>query len=255
MAQMPTPAELIENRATNVILITSNFFGINTITLGVNEAEYLRMWLAAAEAMGLYTFVAETVLARASDPPLPAPVLIRPGIIADALAASCGPHPAVGPPGSRTAFAAELFVSVVQEITATIANAGYHLFRLLTTAAWGVTFPVRLALVMAWPSLHSVNTPAGVLSTLVGYAAIGASASADISAATTMPLPAGAGIALPVSLPLGIARHAYDLQLATTVGPSAEPAVLGIAQGSGIVGFSGGFPAPASRTSPRSRVV
>jgi len=79
MATTPAIPEIEENHITHGVLEATNFLGVNTVPIGVNEADYfIRMWNQAAFAMDAYQ--AETVANTLFEPIPPMTPIVIPGV-------------------------------------------------------------------------------------------------------------------------------------------------------------------------------
>ncbi len=98
MAMVTTPPipEIEANHITHGVLEATNFLGVNTVPIGVNEADYfIRMWNQAAFAMDAYQ--AESVANTLFEPIPPMTPIVMPGVGETTVGAALGQVAAMAP--------------------------------------------------------------------------------------------------------------------------------------------------------------
>ncbi|UUO02148.1 PPE family protein [Mycolicibacterium novocastrense] len=115
MATTPPLAEIEQNHITHAVLEATNFLGVNTVPIGINEFDYfVRMWNQAAGAMDVYQ--AETALNLLFEPIMPPKPIVIPGVAAAGAAVAVG-HAAASAPmtAMRNAVIAQVGVQASME--------------------------------------------------------------------------------------------------------------------------------------------
>ena len=257
LAAMPTLAELAANHAIHAGLVATNFFGINTIPIALNEADYARMWVQAATTMATYQAVSGTAVASSPQIALAPQILKSRGSTAmraatQAQAAQSGSLPGLG--DLLLDITNRLGLNLLQihgfgikEVIADLDNPGLFLERAITRIVANpfavlqnplflvfdgdeLFFPLGQLLQLTYPVVAAAAVaPLGAASGLAGLAGLSAAGSAAPAQAPIAAAPdtwpaAGMAPTLPVPATAPIAPASTTAPASPATASAAPPA-------------------------------
>ena len=122
MVTTPPLPEIEQNHVTHAVLEATNFLGVNTVPIGINEFDYfVRMWNQAAGAMDVYQ--GETALNLLFEPIMPPKPIVMPGVGEGVVGAALG-QAAARAPGAAMRNAAVAQVGALASVESARLHAG-----------------------------------------------------------------------------------------------------------------------------------
>ncbi|MEB4209494.1 PPE family protein [Mycobacterium sp. 94-17] len=235
VATVPLP-EVLANRARLLVLIATNFLGVNTAAIAQTELEYVEMWARDVAAMLGYHAGAQSMaqaLPQFSVPPAALGDSASSASAADVAGSATAPSAGVASGFFQSVSTlATAFASQLQSVSSALSPAGSSVTSLLSSA------PVATASSVA----QAGSYPATALMTPMATLAQSAGPAAPASAPSLAPALAGATGA-PMAAPHSAGGTLSDLQPLAGGGLGA----LGVATaGLGSARFVGAMSVPAA---------